>query len=716
MENMMKRLSLKMKLLTVGISLTVLPLLVVAVMVYRQNQKMEAIATAESTKLAFADLDHIAEGVYSMCKAQQELMEKNLSSSLNVARDVMRQAGPVRFGPEKIRWQATNQFTQQTRTVELPRMYLGQEYIEPNTDPDKPSLVVDRTAELVGDTCTVFQRINEAGDMLRVATNVVKTDGKRAVGTYIPAVGQGRANKVVSTVLRGDTFVGRAFVVDRWYITAYEPIRQASGKVVGMLYVGLPQESAKSLREQIMDIQVGKTGYVYVLDSKGEYVISYQGKRDGDNIWKAKDADGNLFVQEICNKAVKLGPDQVAEQYYPWKNDPNAEPRMKVARLKYFAPWDWVIGVGSYEDEFYTARDQIHEASTAANILLGIVLVGSLIVASVVWFFLARSLAGGIAQVVSELRRSAAEVNSGADQVSGASQNLASGNSEQAASVQETSASIEEMSSMIKQNATSAEKTRQLSADAAGNANQGAEAMGRMTGAIDEIKKSSDETAGVLKTIDEIAFQTNLLALNAAVEAARAGEAGKGFAVVAEEVRNLAQRSAEAARNTSEMIGRSVQNANNGVDLCKEVDGTLSEIASKSRQVNELVDQIAGACNEQASGIDQINTAVSQVDQVTQSNAATAEQSAAAAQQLSSQAEQLDALVGRLQQIVDGAAGSGAADLKFQAAGRPQAPSATARQKPRDQASAPADPPAQADASDGWKQQDQGAEDEMIQF
>lgn len=269
-------------------------------------------------------------------------------------------------------------------------------------------------------------------------------------------------------------------------------------------------------------------------------------------------------------------------------------------------------------------------------------------------FFITRSITRPIRAVAETLSSGAEHTASAAGQVSAASQSLAEGASEQAASLEETSSSLEEMASMTKRNADTAGKVKDLGNQARVAGDAGVNDMNAMVNAMDAIKASSDDIAKIIKTIDEIAFQTNILALNAAVEAARAGEAGMGFAVVADEVRNLAQRCAQAAKETSVKIEDAVRKSAHGAEISGKVAQSLQAIVAKARQVDEMAGEVAAASQEQSQGIEQVNKAVAEMDKVTQSNAANAEESASAAEELNAQADSLRDAVSELLQLVDG--------------------------------------------------------------
>ncbi len=287
---------------------------------------------------------------------------------------------------------------------------------------------------------------------------------------------------------------------------------------------------------------------------------------------------------------------------------------------------------------------------SATTIFIGIGV--ALLVGFIIAFFIIRGTTKVLTSVADSMSDSSAQVTAAATQIAAASQTLAEASSEQAASLEETSASLEEMASMTKRNAESAQQAKELSTLTRHSADTGAAHMGEMRLAMDAIKASSADIAKIIKTIDEIAFQTNILALNAAVEAARAGDAGMGFAVVAEEVRSLAQRSAQSAKETAGKIEDAIRKSDHGVVISTKVAESLAEILAKARQVDSLIAEIATASAEQNQGIGQLNSAVAQMDKVTQNNASGAEETASAAEELNAQAASMQQAVAELRQLV----------------------------------------------------------------
>jgi methyl-accepting chemotaxis protein len=652
-------LTIRKRIIGVTLVAALLPVLVVTLLVYIQKGAASKELARQLDGLAEANLSQISRDVYSACESANELIQLQVNASLNVAHDEAKAAGGIRLGGGQTSWDAVNQFSKQSSHITIPKMLAGGTWLGANRDLSKPTPIVDQVKTLVGGTCTIFQRMNEAGDMLRIATNVESKDKTRAIGTFIPAVEpSGESNAVVSTVLRGEAYHGRAFVVDAWYLTAYEPIKDSRGAVIGMLFVGIKQEAVQTIRQAISGTKVGKTGYVYVLggrgDQQGHYIISKGGERDGEDLWNAKDAAGSLFIQSIVNQSIGLKKGETAVTRYPWQNKGETRPRTKVVALTYFAPWDWVIGAGMYDEDYYDVKNNAE--ATLMNILWWTLGGGLLILlgTTTLSFITGGRISAGLQRVIDELRAGAAHVTNASQQVSSASQSLAESAGTQASSVEESSASLEELSAMTRHNTDNSRIAADLMSEAKHSIDLAAVSAQAMNQAMDEIKTASGQTSKIIRTIDEIAFQTNLLALNAAVEAARAGESGKGFAVVAEEVRNLAMRSKEAAHNTSSLIEDTLQRVAGGVQVVTGLKSSLGEVTETSEKVLGLVKEIASATAEQSSGIEQVTTAVSQMSQSTQSSAASAEESAAAAEELSGQAESMLGSVRTLTRLVEG--------------------------------------------------------------
>lgn len=290
---------------------------------------------------------------------------------------------------------------------------------------------------------------------------------------------------------------------------------------------------------------------------------------------------------------------------------------------------------------------------TSPYVIFG--LIATIVISQGIAWVVAKNITNSVSKIIKELSATAGNLAIISSDITTSGHRLAEGTSEQAASIQETSSTLEESSSMVHQTTQNTKEADILARQTKEAANKGNEEMQTMLSSMEELKKSSGEISKIIKVIDEIAFQTNILSLNAAVEAARAGDAGKGFAVVAEEVRNLAQRSAQAAKDTAGIIESNIDLSEKCLFITEQVSGSLVTIKDETHKVSELLEEISTASQEQEIGINQINQAISQMETVLQSNASTAQESASSADQLSLFAESLKGITGELVGLLKGA-------------------------------------------------------------
>jgi methyl-accepting chemotaxis protein len=404
-------------------------------------------------------------------------------------------------------------------------------------------------------------------------------------------------------------------------------------------------QAQTAAKDAIRSVRYEGNNYLWINDLRPVMIMHPTNPAlDGKDVSDYRDPNGLAIFAEAARIGRERGEGVI---HYMWPKPGQTKPAPKISYVKLYAPWGWMIGSGIYVDD---TEAMLSHARNFVLILTAAALLASLLLC----YLVTRSIVGPILRTTADMEQVAEETKSAANQVATASQQIASQVTEQAASMQQTSASVEELRSHCQSSASNADRIRDAVADVDQVVGEGNRQMAEMNAAIEDIGRASRDGRKIVKTIEDVAFQTNILALNAAVEAARAGEAGAGFSVVADEVRNLAQRSSQAAQETANLIGNSLASSERGAASSTQLSETFSTIQGKIAEVRTASKEIVESVATQNRGVTQINAAISQLNGATQSQAASSEETASAAAQLHAQSDSLRGFTRELHQIVLG--------------------------------------------------------------
>jgi len=522
---------------------------------------------------------------------------------------------------------------------------------------------VDKFAGTTGGVATVFMA--KGDDFERITTSLKNPQGERAIGTLL-----GKQHPAYATVSAGKPYSGRALLFGRSYMTYYDPIKNDSGKLIGLLFVGFDLDAfEKAMDKMAAGAKFFESGGTYLVaankDPAKSYFVSHptaKGKLVSEvapgfektlaeldkNEAYLSDAPNVLGNARSDNFAVLRKSDRT--NYWVIAQVSNGE--AMASHWATMVPF-WIMlalttgGLGF--GLFWMMRNWIATPLGSLTSAIGAIAQGDLSQAvhstrnDEIGLLIQQTEAmrARLADTIGTVRNSVDSIGTASAEIATGNQDLSQRTEQTASNLQNAASSMTQLTGTVKQTADSARTANQLVSSASSAAAKGGEVVGQVVATMDEINTSSRKINDIIGVIDGIAFQTNILALNAAVEAARAGEQGRGFAVVASEVRSLAQRSAEAAKEIKTLIGASVERVEVGSRLVQEAGSSMTEIVSSVQRVQDIIGEITAAASEQSDGIGQVNQSVGQLDQMTQQNAALVEQSAAAAESLKEQAHRL---------------------------------------------------------------------------